>query len=45
MNYYLDISEEEYIDTTYTVTETNEETGETASKNPVFIGYPYRAMS
>ena len=45
VNYYLDISEEEYIDTTYTVSEKDENTGETTTKNPTFIGYPYRAMN
>ena len=29
MNYYLDISEEEYTDTSYTVSKNDEETGET----------------
>ena len=45
VNYYLDISEAEYTDITYTVTEKNEETGVTETKNPVFIGFPYRSMT
>lgn len=44
VNYYLDISEEEYTDTTYSRTITDPETGDTNTDNPVFIGYPYRAM-
>ena len=45
VNYYLDISEAEYTDTTYTVSEMDPETGEVEEKNPVFIGFPYRSMS
>ena len=45
VNYYLDISEAEYTDTTYTVTAVNPDTGEVEEKNPVFIGFPYRSMS
>ena len=44
MNYYLDISEEEYTDTSYSVQRKNEETGETTEEHPKFIGFPYRAM-
>ena len=44
MNYYLDISEEEYTDTTYTVSRLDEESGEYVTENPKFIGFPYRSM-
>ena len=44
VNYYLDISEEEYTDTTYTVTTTDEVTGETTTKNPTFVGFPYLSL-
>ena len=45
VNYYLDISEEEYVDQTYkTNIVVNEDTQETMVANPTFIGYPYRAM-
>ena len=44
MNYYLDITEEEYTDTTFTVKTTDEETGEVTEKNPNYTGFPYRSM-
>ena len=44
VNYYLDITEEEYTDTTYTVSKTDEETGEVTEENPKFVGFPYRSM-
>lgn len=44
MNYYLDITEEEYTDTTYTVSVEDEQTGEWSSENPTFVGFPYRSM-
>lgn len=44
VNYYLDITEEEYTDTTYKVEKKSEETGETTQENPIFIGFPYRSM-
>ena len=36
VNYHLDISEEEYVDTTYKQTVIDEETGETYQMNPTF---------
>ena len=41
VNYYLDITEEEYTDTTYTVDAPEKENGQ---ENPSFVGFPYRAM-
>jgi len=44
LNYYLDISEEEYVDTTYTQKMMTVETNEWIDVQPQFIGYPYRSM-
>ena len=45
VNYYLDITEEEYTDTTYTVPVLDSVTQEQVNTtNPIFIGFPYRAM-
>ena len=41
VNYYLDITEEEYTDTTYTIESKTSETGE---EYPKFTGFPYRSM-
>ena len=43
VNYYLDITEEEYTDTTYTIN-AKDDSGADTEKNPTFIGYPYRSM-
>jgi len=45
VNYYLDISETEYTDSTYEVDHQDESTGQIVKKNPVFVGFPYRSMS
>ena len=44
VNYYLDITETEYTDVTYTIEEKDEVTGEVKEKHPVFVGFPYRTM-
>ena len=44
VNYYLDISEEEYVDTTYFQKAQEVETGEWVDIVPTFTGYPYRSM-
>ena len=44
VNYFLDITEMEYTDTTYTVQEKDEKTGEIKTKNPTFVGFQYRSM-
>mmetsp|Transcript_22984 Transcript_22984/g.28524 ORF Transcript_22984/g.28524 Transcript_22984/m.28524 type:complete len:260 (+) Transcript_22984:452-1231(+) len=44
VNYYLDISEEEYVDMTYTTKAQEVETGEWLDVQPIFTGFPYRSM-
>jgi len=44
LNYYLDISEEEYVDTTYTTKMQEVETNEWIDVQPSFTGFPYRSM-
>jgi len=39
VNYFLDITEMEYTDSTYTVTERDEDTGILTDKNPTFVGF------
>ena len=39
VNYFLDITEMEYTDKTYTVANRNDVTGETTYENPTFIGF------
>ena len=44
LNYYLDISEEEYVDTTYTTRAMTVDTNEWIDVMPTYIGFPYRSM-
>ena len=44
VNYYLDISEAEYKDTTQTVSVFNEITKTDEKTHPVYVGFPYRMM-
>ena len=44
LNYYLDITEEEYTDTTYVLEATSMKTKETTVGHPTFEGYKYRSM-
>ena len=45
VNYYLDISEEEYIDETFEVPVTDENDQPTGEMmNPTYVGFPYRSM-
>ena len=44
VNYYLDISEAEYQDTTYKTDVTDKNTGITTKDHPIFTGFPYRSM-
>ena len=44
VNYHLDISEEEYVDTTYYEKAQEVETGQWIDIVPTFQGFPYRSM-
>jgi hypothetical protein len=44
VNYFLDITEEEYVDMSRTVQAQAVDSGEMVDIHPAYTGYPYRAM-